>query len=255
MNFSSWRGTESILYTPANDGFALSIRDDIHFQISPVDRTGLAFDRADIVAAQSNDRFTVYEKVVGDRTLRLLAYRPGSGNGELALSYASFVHLQTIDRSIGAPRDAIFDAYLPYGVVTPTDQMPRSGTATYSGRLYGTGTPRHDFDANWNGPRPLDFYTLTGTANFTADFAAGRLKAVLHPIGVNVTTGATRDFGVLPLDYSFAVGTSRFGGTDYQQGFFFGPTANEVAVTFRRAVEDSLSSAVLLTGVAVGKRD
>lgn len=255
MSDMSYKRLEGMTYNPASGSYTFDIAPPALISNWGLDLSGLSFGTNNLVAAKSNARFNVYEKQIGDRTLRLTTYRPGSGNDQLALTYTSFAKVE-ISWPVSAGRESAFEAYLPYGVVTPNSQMPLTGTASYAGRLFGTAASQHDFTSNWSGPRPVDFYDLSGSAGFLADFGAGTLVTTLSPTGVNRTTGATRNFGDFSLTYTFPVGSGRIGSPDYQSGAFFGPTANEVGVTFRIPVRNSSGSDdVVLSGVAVGKRN
>lgn len=252
----SYQRVESLVYDPAAGRYTFTIGLPSAFANRGLDLSGAAFDTSNRVAAKSNARFNVYEKQVGDRALRLTTYQPGTGNDELALTYASFAKLD-IASLVGTGRQQVFEAFLPFGVTTPASQMPVVGTASYSGRLYGTAGSAHAFGGNWGGPRPIDFYDLTGAASFVANFANGTLAATLRPIGVNRTDGTSFDFGDIKLSYFFIGGASTLSSaTGYQAGAFFGPTANELGVTFRANTRNPAGTDdMVLTGVAVGKRN
>jgi hypothetical protein len=86
--------------------------------------------------------------------------------------------------------------------------------------------------------------------------------ARLHPIGTDPTTSARRDFGTFDFlagqifpttsDLRGLPGNGAFDGR--LNGYFFGPTANEIAGEFEIGVRDNLGNVTKLTGVTVAKR-
>ena len=178
----------------------------------------------------------------------LVLYRPGSGNPELQLSYASFgVFERTFDEPAFDRRGSGFD-YFAFGI--PTAAMPLSGTGTYSGVLYGQGVGTAHYD-------------LSGRANFSVNFAGGGLTGGLSITGVERQFDRTVNFGDFAFTGSIdrrvatltASSDSGFGRLD---GGFFGPNATEFAANFTgfRGTDAALpGSVVYMGGVVLGKKD
>lgn len=117
--------------------------------------------------------------------------------------------------------------YVVFGFKTAPADMPVSGSANYSGLIFGV--------AGSDGPAKM-YYSLGGTVDLTANFASGRWSGSLDPVGTNRNGGAIRDFGT----FTFSNGTisgNELLGTDLLYGsagdvgdvwgMFFGPNAAE----------------------------
>ncbi|BCA60443.1 transferrin-binding protein-like solute binding protein [Sphingomonas sp. HMP6] len=262
----------SVTYTPATRGLELNGNgqridaslDGRSFSRVETNLTNLNFSQSDIVAAESNSRFTVYQKTDGARTLRLLAYAPGAGNGELALSYASFLDLQIRDTSVAAGKELATRVYLPYGALTPATQMPRVGAATYNGNVYATATPVSG-GSPFSDRVATSIYDVTGTVNFTANFVDNSLRGGMTLTGRETLTGLMRDFDTLTLNGNISGSTftlyanqlfSDHGVTGSALGAFYGPVANEAAgqTILNYSYVSNPSKDVNIVGVFVAKR-
>ena len=195
----------------------------------------------------SDGRYVIYDQGNGSR---LLLYRPGGSNTQLALTYASYAIWERTFDEPGFDRHVRRLVYLPWGV--NTQNMPVTGTASYDGILDGYGIG--DTSA----------YTLGGTAALTANFGNGSLSGSLSPVGTNVSTGTVTNFG--NFDFTASMNGANFAGNipssvsivpGIIEGGFFGPEAAELAGTFRMVrAADPINSAswIELQGVVVGKK-
>jgi hypothetical protein len=98
--------------------------------------------------------------------------------------------------------------FVAYGAITPADQIPTTGQATYLGSMHGL----------WSYSTSLDSYPAYGDVTATVDFAART---------VNVTFSGTRideaTLDPLPLTIATTVAI----GTGPWANYFFGQAANE----------------------------
>jgi hypothetical protein len=140
--------------------------------------------------------------------------------------------------------------FMLFGNQTPTNVMPRTGTASYSGVVAGAGQS--------NSQASLE---ISGTSKFTADFAAESLDALLTLYAK--PTGASSSPALLgTFDYVASTGNNVIWGglsssdsslSGQMSGHFYGPNAEEIGVgwTLDQASGDMLEAG----GVAVGKRN
>jgi hypothetical protein len=213
----------------------------------------VSFGAGDRVAAESNNRYTVYQTGSGTTVDRLLLYRPGSGNDQLALTYASFGAFQRVS---GADRRVDWFAY---GVRTVASGMPRTGQATYAAVLNGTALTGHAGDA------PL---SVEGDGRFLFNFQNMLFTGFMDPVGVD-SSGTRTSFGrydfnmgfVRPDDAtaSFSASFLRNGQEVVQGGlggFFAGPNGEEIGGTFGTLFVPPGSNAFTgtLIGSFVGRR-
>jgi len=193
-----------------------------------------AFGAANAVAAESNNRYDVYRKSTATGSEELVLYKPGTGNDELALTYASFARwTSTAPAFADTASNSVRTGYIAYGTATPGASVPRTGTASYSGVIHGTGLTGVD-----SMPR-LD---IGGTAVFDFNFAASSFTGRMNATGVDPATGKSYDLG----RYDFVNGMVQspgngFGGqlsrngqwiNSYLLGTFMGPKAEELGATF-----------------------
>ncbi len=194
-------------------------------------------------AGSSNGTLTIYEKSSGTTQQNLALFNPGSGNRELALTYASYGAFQKItDNSANLDVDT---AFFTFGVRTAAADMPRTGTATYSTQIDGQFA-----DAS-------GAYVISGASSFAADFAAGTIQFTMNPVGQNILTGGTKDLGDHVINGSVASGNqfngSSSGGATYNStlaGYFYGPAAAEIGGTFTLSGGGGAGA-----GALVGKKD
>jgi hypothetical protein len=214
------------------------------------------FDSSDIVASKDLN-FTAYRATLTDsvgapQDATLQLYKPGSANGELALTYTSFGHLSTT--SSDGYYDHIDNAYFVYGIETQQFLMlGRTGTAQYNGVAYGSA-------ANEGTAAEYD---VTGTSQFNVDFSAQSMSGALSLQGTGRNGAPSIDFG--RYDFSGAlsgyVGDSTLpltiGGT--QGGSlttrFYGPAGEEIGGEFSIVVPPgNPGEATQIAGVTVAKQ-
>src|SRR3546814_565324 len=133
--------------------------------------------------------------------------------------------------------------YIGFGNFTPPDQLPRSGSATYAGRLFG------DID---DGSKLVA--ALVGRSDLTANFGTGALAASLFPTritadGVSTALGRYDFSGVIDA-YSAAFTGAWNSGPGSLAGRFYGNAAQEYAAVFN--IKDP--AAGTMTGVTIGKQ-
>jgi hypothetical protein len=112
--------------------------------------------------------FYTYSGDVNGQPGKLSLYKAGSANGELQLTYASF----GIWEGGFTPGYGPFNgrAYRAYGFDTPQDLLARrTGTASYTGTVYGTGVR--------GGSSAFD---VRGTSTLAVDFGAQRFSGALE---------------------------------------------------------------------------
>jgi hypothetical protein len=122
--------------------------------------------------------------------------------------------------------------------------MPRSGSATYSGRLFGD---IHD-DTKL-------IASLTGDSDLSVNFGTGTLAAALFPVRVEAG-GASTALGRYDFSGSIDAFAASFdaawsGGTGTLVGRFYGNAAQEYGAVFN--IQDPVVGQ--MKGVTVGKRD
>ena len=223
---------------------------------TPSDPTPSEFGDADLVAAESNARFVVYRRAGSDRSSTLTLYRPGSGNDQLVLNYASFGTLE-IARSTPDPNRTQMDRHhFDYGLRTDAANMPRIGTGNYNAILTGSLA-----DAT-------SIFRLSGDANFAFDFANNVFTGTLRPVGTNIETGTTLTLTPWSVNNGTVfTSTASFssallvGGQPGQpfnlHGRFYGPGGQEIGATFLGSVANPAApgSFMPVSGAVVGKRN
>ena len=197
----------------------------------------------------SGPPFAAYGQNATDGVRRLSILTPSPLNSKIALTYTSYGVWQfdSSDRSNIDPQ--INDNhYFYFGIPTPADGMPRTGSGNYTGVAQGVL-----FD-------PRAIYNLDGSMTLGANFATGAIGTTLTLSGTNTTNGLLIIIPVLNGTAAIGAGTNSFLGTlttignsfvGSLQGAFFGPTAQEIGYSF------AINSPDLTRvggGVAVGKR-
>lgn len=231
------------------------------FTVSPYSSefSGGQFTLADKVAS-SNANFTTYRKTFnnlydpsGTQTVVLEMYKPGSGNSELALTYASFGHWATT--SPFSTANTPVDQYFAYGFLTPNYMLgARTGTAQYDGVVYGAG----------NNSSAGARYAVSGTSRFMVDFTALQLTGSLSLAGKVISgSGGDVNFGAFDFAGKIAaygsVSDAQFKRDTLNLGSisvgFYGPDAREIAAPFSLNVPTGVPGAgTSITGIAVAKQ-
>ena len=139
--------------------------------------------------------------------------------------------------------------YIVFGLTTTS--MPTSGTATYSGVVFGKGTDPALTSGN---------VTLGGTGQLSANFGAGTLSTTLNLSATPTAGGAATSLGsyVFPGNISGSTITGSFNTQSANgtlNGSFFGPNAAEVGAVFNLQVQALTAQAGYLSGVFVGKKN
>jgi hypothetical protein len=175
---------------------------------------------------------------------------PGTANDQIALSYASLGILN--GSNTGASGGAsLFDVRaFGWGLPSVGDQIPTSGTSTYTGVVYGFATGNGSTAA----------YDIRGTLQLQIDFAARNFTGTITLTGTDDKTGRVVSFGSYPVT-SITQNLADLLGTigDNLTGFrsaLAGPHAEELYGGFTLDVHNPTISAVPLTIVAgvVAKR-
>ncbi|QHL91268.1 hypothetical protein GVO57_11160 [Sphingomonas changnyeongensis] len=177
------------------------------------------------VAAESDARFTTYRVTGGNGVTTWRVYNSGAGNDQLALSYASFAQME-----FAGTNGAAADRSIMFGLGTPLDRIPRTGSATYNGVVHGT--------AAGLGAAGQDRFLLAGTGRLEVDWASFGFGATLNLSATNLRTNTNVTMDPLIVNNGSISGGSlsgMFGGIysgDFR-GAFFGPDANEAAAHMR----------------------
>lgn len=202
---------------------------------------------AELVTEESDQRFSVYRSSGPEVVKTLRLYRPGGGNSELALSYASFGSLDTagIDNS---RREEFFIYGLESG-----GNVPRSGHGQYQGVLHGSAV---------GSGGDADRYSLHGNAAFNFDFSAATFTGSMNPNATNLRTGTVTDLGLLTFNegqiYPFYLAfggkiSSAQGATGQLNGRFYGPTGEEIGSSFS-FITPGAGTTLIGAGAILGKR-
>jgi hypothetical protein len=211
------------------------------------------FSPGDKVSPAADGVFTTYSKADPSGTTTAHFYNTGSNNADLALTYTTFVEWEAPNSSFGGTGIS----YSTYGFETPLAQMPHSGAADYSGKVYGKA-----FEV-----AGANLYDVRGDAIFSFDFGAGTFGGSMNVIASTGTSNI--DFG----KYDFAQGAvrsdeglpPRFAGSIVAAGGstslgslaggFYGPRADEIAALFQMSAKNpSNGDDYGIFGAVVGKR-
>ncbi|WP_433909237.1 transferrin-binding protein-like solute binding protein [Sphingomonas yabuuchiae] len=202
--------------------------------------------------ASSDPNFTAYRKTFDGQEVKLELYRPGSGNTELALTYASLGRWSTSNR-VGtiASNDRV---YLAYGLDTPRGLMAaKTGTGRYDGVVYGAGA---------NSATGAT-YDVKGTSRFDVDFSNQRYSGSLALKGTGINGAAAVDFGRYEfsdrMGWNGTLGTTGLSTNGARAGDvssrFYGPDGQEIGSTFTLTTPAGASGAgTTISGASVAKR-
>lgn len=204
--------------------------------------------------ASSDSNFTEYRKTFSSsydsQNVTLQLYKPGGGNSELALTYASFVHYSTTV-PFGTGRQRV-DQYGAYGLETPSGLLAgKTGMGSYRGVLYGTGRQY-----------PSDvFYDVKGTSQFAVDFGAQSYTGALEMTGTPSDSSGVIDFGSYDvagrLTNTGVTGVLTRAGVETGQFVprFYGPDGEEIVAPFSvTAPIGAPGAGITIQGVAAAKR-
>ena len=179
----------------------------------------------------SSSATTGYRRVVGNQQDDVVLFKPGAGNPELALTYASYGAWQRI--ADNGTELKIDTSFFTYGVETTPSEMPKTGSATYQTKI----------DGQFADTRGV--FALAGDSHFDANFASGAVNFTMNPVGRNVADGSYANFGQLVLTGSIKTPDQAYKGNEFSaetgsagayaaqmQGAFYGPGAAELGGTF-----------------------
>lgn len=181
-------------------------------------------------------------------------FNVGAGNPVIVLSYTSFAEIIE-DRTVGGVATNSHH-YIAFGAQTPAFQVPTTGTASYSGVVYGTG--RHGLVSNEA--------ALSGTSSFSVNFATNAASMLLDLTATDKASGVAQDLADLTFtgtlsaaNRSAFVLTTPAANNGTMNGQFNGPDAAEFAASFRfdlpPTVPGNAASGSTFAGVTVGKKD
>ncbi|WP_265104522.1 transferrin-binding protein-like solute binding protein [Sphingopyxis yananensis] len=240
-----------VSYDPAIGGYRISFR-DTHLTGSPTYTALLGTATRDEVA--SNASADVYRTTVNDLDTTATVNRPHADNPGLVLTYSSFATIrasQPASPQNTDPRNGRYD--ISYGIATGKQQMPLSGSATYTGIALGTGKVTTNPYSGGSVPSTTTFYDVTGTSTIIADFGTQSITGRIELVGTEMGGIATRNFdaitarGNISLN-GFSIGYSSIKGT------FYGPAAQEVGGSFNIIQNDMADTRTELNGIFAGKR-
>jgi hypothetical protein len=212
-NVTTWKSDGSIVYA------------------RPGGTVATTFSAADKVVGRAN--FDTYRKDVEGQPATLEIYKVGSGNSQLALTYATIGTWSTA-RPVGTDIEHTHEFFAFGTTMAPYLIDQRTGTGHYSGVAYGEGINRATFDR----------YDVTGTSTFDIDFGGRKFTSSLTLSGKNAVSGATSDFGSYALagtivkltSYSYLRGESPDGTASLHQVKLYGPIGEELAGSFSLGV-------------------
>jgi len=232
-------GSVSLAYDAATGGYTVT------------DATGAAatFLPAVRSATASDSRRSVYTQASGNRTDQLVLFNPGTSNPTMALSYVSYGAWQRLTNN--GPTIDVATQYFVFGIRQAAN-APSTGGGSYTTIVDGLWT------------NPAGVYALGGTSSFSANFSAMTVSTSMDLVGTNVTTSASKTFGLFNGTGTIAAlgggftGTFTHQGTDadgnvYSGGFngaFFGPQGQEIGYTFSLTGPGGAAA-----GAVVGKKN
>jgi hypothetical protein len=239
----------SVSYNPTTGTYSV-VLNDTGLQGSPF--YTIAFAEQNKVAASSTASFNRYAGSAGGLDYRAILLNPGPSNPKLDLRYTSLIELMILPNSthLGGNRQ-----FIAFGLPTSPYQMPRNGTANYSGIARGAGTVKTNaFSGSL--PSNTTAYDLSGTTSLLADFGNGSFTSTLSLVGADQASSATKDFGTMQVSGEISRNqfTSTHGGTFGYGGTFTGPHAEEFSGTFSHFYTDANGTLFDWQGVVVGKR-
>lgn len=219
------------------------------------DQIDLAVNSADLVASASDAKFAVYHGANYDARI----FKSGAANPQIALTYTSFADITRTTSRINSQTDS--NHFIAFGGQTPNFQMPRTGTASYSGVVYGRGS---------DGSFARDAL-LSGTSKLDTNFGTGLYSMVLSLISTDKSSGASRTMG--DFTYAGTAGSNCPGScptnaflltatganlfNSFMNGKFFGPSAAEFGANFQLNIGvpgGGPSENSSFAGITVGKK-
>lgn len=211
----------------------------------------VSFGPGDIVSAQSDAIYTRYAVTSPTKSVAATLFNPGPANTALALTYTSFADITLTVANNGS--NYVTQYYYPFGVETPSVQLPRFGTGDYSGIIYGRGSVIDPVGVQHR-------YALQGTSALSMDFGNSTFSSDLDIAGIDNATSALVNFGIHTATGTLGSNNILSGSfasdiTGLFRGNFFGANAAEFGAVFsinKTAVDGTRTS---LNGLTVGKHN
>jgi hypothetical protein len=221
-----------------------------YFPSNPTNAAAVAyrFGPAQAVASGTDATYSAYAgsgpagQFNASDTFTASLLNPTPDNPRIALTYTSFADVTVRSGSQSERQWVIF------GIVPPDSQLPRTGTGSYSGIVFGHGD---------RGGSPLD---VNGTATLSVDFAAQSFRSQL---ALSTSAAGANAFSPLALvDYTGTASRGLLMGNVADpsaqgrlQGQLFGPNAAEFGLLFSYSRFFPDAGRYNIVGGAVGKRD
>jgi hypothetical protein len=217
------RATSSVKYDPVTHVY--TVRDTGSLTIT----SWFDLDNKDTTA--STPTFTVVKNGANES---FRVYNPGSTVQGIALTYVDYAQWRRLGPPVYGygPGTGVNDTYLVWGQKTPSTGVPTSGTGVYTTAYDGTYINK------------TGAYAISGTGSLTANWLA-------HTIGFSANLSGARegDSAALAGLGALTGGTGSFTASNFRttgyasgggylldlNGYFFGPTAQEVGGVFRLA--------------------
>ncbi|WP_193378008.1 hypothetical protein [Sphingomonas elodea] len=223
---------------------------------------GTNFTAATLVAAESTARIKTYRVTNGNDVTTLKIYVPTGSSGELVLSYSGFGVYNAQTKPVQG-QDGFAFRWFGYGLDTVASALPRSGSASFTGQLYG----------NAQRPGGSSGYDMRGTGSLTVSFmtgGGGSVSGTLSPVFTPTGGGASFDYGQLSFTGQLPSGLNAFDGpitqavgatqtfSGYGFGRFFGPNAEEAALqlsgNYKPASGGTPNDQLSVSGVLIARR-
>ena len=217
------RATSTVRYDKATNSYI--IRDTGSLTLT---RT---FDLDNKDPLLSTTAFSVIKNGANE-TLRI--YNPGATTQGVALTYTGFGQW----RRTGTPQfgtgTAVNDTYFVYGLKTPSADVPRSGSATYTTALDGTyANGTGVYAVTGTGSLTANFGAGTGTISYSANLAGAREGDSAALAGLGALTGGTGTIAYRSSGFSSTSAATGGGFALGVNGNFYGPAAAEIGGLFR----------------------
>jgi hypothetical protein len=212
--------------------------------------TNVTFRPTDRVAAQSDNRFDVYEVRNANGAYRLEMFRPGPGNPDITLTYSSFGQWRE-DRATASSERQSISTWLSYGARTIGGSLPPTGSARFNATILGSGERLTD----------MARLTVRGTSTIDIDFAAatisGSFKADAWTLSnekislPDMTFTASRN--VYSFDTALLLSEDRSDGSI--RGSLYGPGGEEIGGAFEFFTRQNGRPDAIYSGAFYGKRE
>jgi hypothetical protein len=228
------------IYDPATQTYSF-------YPSSPTNAAAIAYQMgpAQKDAAASNTTFTVYRgsgpagQFTSTNTYVTKLFNPAVTNPKFVLTYTSFGEIAITNTAAPSPFPQA-PSYIVYGIQTPAAQVPKSGSATYTGIVFGSGSIV-------NSP-----VTLDGTSSLSANFGSSTFTSILNITAKDTASGQLRILA--PINFNGNIFNSLVLTGNNFEGNFYGQNAAEYGATFRYSNFDPLVGSTSLVGVTVGKK-